>query len=71
MRPSIVAYKAKRHCPPVDLSKVGAHEAADFWDAIEGPRSGGLVLDPGDFYLLASQGTILHPLWLGGGDGAV
>ena len=59
--PGIVAYKAKSHCPPVDLSKVGAHAAADFWDAIEGPRSGGLVLDPGDFYLLASRERFCIP----------
>jgi dCTP deaminase len=59
--PGIVAYKAKSHCPPVDLSKVGAHLAADFWDAIEGPRSGGLVLDPGDFYLLASRERFCIP----------
>ncbi len=57
----IVAYKAKSHCAPVDLSKVGAHAAADFWDAIEGPRSGGLVLDPGDFYLLASRERFCIP----------
>jgi len=59
--PAIVAYKAKSHCPPVDLSKVGEHAAADFWDAIEGPRSGGLVLDPGDFYLLASRERFCIP----------
>ena len=56
-----MAYKAKSHCPPVDLSKVGAHLAADFWDAIEGPRAGGLVLDPGDFYLLASRERFCIP----------
>ncbi|HEY4579818.1 MAG TPA: 2'-deoxycytidine 5'-triphosphate deaminase, partial [Candidatus Acidoferrales bacterium] len=33
---SIVAYKAKRNCPPVDLSKVGAHDAAEFWEPITG-----------------------------------
>ena len=59
--PNIVAYKAKTHCPPVDLSKVGAHETADFWEVIEAPRTGGLVLDPGDFYLLASRERFVIP----------
>lgn len=59
--PSIVAYKAKRHSPPVDLSKTGAHETADFWEVIEAPRTGGLVLDPGDFYLLASRERFCIP----------
>ena len=52
---SIVAYKAKRHCPPVDLSKVRAYDAADFWVPIYSPRSKRVVLDPGDFYLMASK----------------
>ena len=52
---SIVAYKAKRHCPPVDLSKVRAYDAVDFWVPIYSPRSKRVVLDPGDFYLMASK----------------
>jgi dCTP deaminase len=57
----IVAYKAKRHCPPVDFSKVGAYEAAEFWVPIPSPRSGRLVLDPGDFYLLGSKERFCVP----------
>ena len=58
---SVVAYKAKRNCPPVDLSKAGAHDAAQFWDAITAPASRRLVLDPGDFYILASKERISVP----------
>jgi dCTP deaminase len=57
----IVAYKARKNCPPVDLSKVGAHDAAEFWEAIAGPKSGGLVLDPGDFYILSSKERFCVP----------
>jgi len=52
---SIVAYRAKKNPPPVDLSKVGAHDAAEFWDAISRPQSKRLILNPSDFYLLASK----------------
>lgn len=58
---SVVAYKAKRHSPAVDLSKAGAHDAALFWDAIAAPASKRLVLDPGDFYILASRERISVP----------
>jgi dCTP deaminase len=58
---SVVAYKAKRNCPPVDLSKVAAHDAERFWDAIAAPASKQLVLDPGDFYILASRERISVP----------
>jgi dCTP deaminase len=58
---SVVAYKAKRNCPAVDLSKAGAHDAAQFWDAITAPASKRLVLDPSDFYILASRERISVP----------
>jgi dCTP deaminase len=56
---SVVAYKAKRHCPAVDLSKAGAHDASLYWDAITSTKR--LVLDPGDFYILASKERISIP----------
>jgi dCTP deaminase len=56
-----VAYKARRNCAPVDLSKVGAHETAEFWETITAPKSGGLVLDPGDFYILSSKERFAVP----------
>ena len=52
---AVVAYKAKRYCPPIDLSKVGAYDSADFWVPIHSPKSKRVVLDPGDFYLMASK----------------
>jgi len=58
---SVVAYKAKRNCPAVDLSKAGAHDTSRFWDAITAPASRQLVLDPGDFYILASKERISVP----------
>jgi len=56
---SVVAYKAKRNCPAVDLSKAGAHDAALYWDAIRSTKR--LVLDPGDFYILASKERMSIP----------
>jgi dCTP deaminase len=58
---SVVAYKAKRNCPAVDLSKAGAHPAEEFWEAITAPASRRLVLDPSDFYILASRERISVP----------
>jgi dCTP deaminase len=52
---NIVAYKAKSHCPPIDLSKIGEYDPADFWIPIEAPKLERLVLEPGDFYLMASE----------------
>ena len=52
----IVAYMAKKADSPIDLAQVGAYDVSDFWEPIRGriPK-GRLVLEPGQFYLLASK----------------
>lgn len=50
----IVGYRAKRHAPVLDLSGIGAHAPARFWEPVQAP-GGRLVLDPGEFYILASR----------------
>lgn len=54
-RHSIVAYKAKKKTGPIDLSKVGVYDPAEYWESIADPRLDRIVLQPGDFYLLASK----------------
>ena len=54
-RESVVAYKGRKRTPPVDLSKVGEYDPAEYWETITKPKSDRLVLQPGDFYLLASK----------------
>lgn len=58
---SIVAYKAKKNTPPIELSNVGAYNADDYWEFIVSPRFERLVLEPGDFYLLASKERVGVP----------
>jgi dCTP deaminase len=57
----IIAYKAKRNAPVVDLEKVAQYGAEDFWDARYQVSTKGLILDPGDFYILASKERIRVP----------
>ena len=54
-------WRAKRHAPLVDLSGVGAHDATRFWEPIEA-RDGRIILDPGEFYILASREAVSVPL---------
>ncbi|MCR9127880.1 MAG: 2'-deoxycytidine 5'-triphosphate deaminase [Alphaproteobacteria bacterium] len=54
-------WRAKRHAPLVDLAGVGAHDAARFWEPIEAP-DGRIILDPGEFYILASREAVSVPL---------
>lgn len=56
----IIGYRAKRHAGMVDLSKIGQHLAKDFWEPLYA-RHGSLVLDPEEFYILASKESVSIP----------
>lgn len=50
----IVAYRAKRNTPPIDLDKINHYDPNEFWDVVHAPRSKQIILHPQDFYILAS-----------------
>jgi dCTP deaminase len=58
---STIAYRAKRNPPAVDLGLVRAYDTEEFWEVISSPASKRMVLNPGDFYLLASRERISVP----------
>jgi dCTP deaminase len=57
----IIAYKAKQNAPIIDLANINQYEAADFWEIKHDPGARGLILEPGDFYILASKEEISVP----------
>ena len=57
----LAGFRARRHAPVVDLDREDAHDPRDFWQALE-PRRGELLLDPGEFYILASKDDIEIPV---------
>ncbi len=57
---SRVGFRAKRHAGVLDLRNIGGHDPRDFWEALI-PRNGQLILDPGEFYILASKEAICIP----------
>ena len=57
----VVAYRGKKNTPLVDLKKVDHYDIDRFWDAIPSPPDGRLILNPGDFYILASRERVRVP----------
>jgi dCTP deaminase len=57
----IIGYRAKRHAPLIDLAKIQHYDPADFWDPIARNESRTLILDPEDFYILASREKVRIP----------
>jgi dCTP deaminase len=60
-RDGIVGYRAKRHTGLVDVDRRGALDALDFWDPIATHGKRELVLDPDQFYILASRESVTVP----------
>lgn len=57
----IAGYKAKRHSRVLDLKDVNGHNIDDFWEPVR-PYNGALILDPGEFYILASKEKVVIPV---------
>jgi dCTP deaminase len=57
----VIAYKAKRNAPAIDLEKINYYSPEEFWDAKRQPSKNRLILDPGDFYILASKEKVRVP----------
>jgi dCTP deaminase len=51
----IIGYRAQKHTDPIDVDRIGAYELKDFWEPIAARNDKRLILDPGEFYILASQ----------------
>ena len=50
----IVGFRALKNSSVIDVDKPGAYAAEDFWEPIRA-RAGRLILDPDEFYILASR----------------
>jgi dCTP deaminase len=57
----IVGYRAKRHTAVIDVERRAAYDAADFWEPIAARADHSLILDPDEFYILASTEAVQVP----------
>jgi dCTP deaminase len=58
---SLVGYRAKKHAGVVDIDRVGGLDKEDFWEPIHARPGRGFVLDPSEFYILASKEAVHVP----------
>jgi len=57
----IIGYRAKRHTAVIDIERRNAYDAADFWEPIPARADKSLILDPDEFYILASTEAVQVP----------
>jgi dCTP deaminase len=58
---SLIGYKARPHASLVDVDKVAHYDPVEFWEPLHAERHGVLILNPGDFYILASKESVTVP----------
>src|SRR5215471_13803678 len=56
-----VGYKARRHTPVIDVDRINHYGVRDFWDPVFVRDGAGIILDPHDFYILASRESVAIP----------
>lgn len=57
----IIGYRAKRFTRPIDIDRVAEYDVRDYWDEIHPQNRDQLILDPEEFYILASKERIHIP----------
>ncbi len=59
----LVGWRARKHAGLIDVDKPASQPAARFWEAVTEADlfKGGLVLNPDEFYILASQEFVIVP----------
>lgn len=58
---TVIGYRAKKNSHVIDLSKIGYYAAGDFWEPLHRTRHDSLLLEPEEFYILASKERIRVP----------
>ena len=56
-----VGYRAKRHTGVVDVDRRSGYTVGEFWEPIRARPDRSLILDPGEFYILASKEAVQVP----------
>lgn len=57
----IIGWRARRHAALIDVDSKGVLAPADFFEPIAAPASGFIILDPDEFYILASREAVAVP----------
>jgi dCTP deaminase len=57
----LVGYRAKRHTGLIDVERRDSYAVTDFWEPIAARSDKSLILDPNEFYILASKEAVQVP----------
>ena len=56
-----IGYRAKRHTGLIDVDRRASYDVTEFWEPIRARTDRSLILDPDEFYILASKEAVQVP----------
>ncbi|HEV8046596.1 MAG TPA: 2'-deoxycytidine 5'-triphosphate deaminase [Terriglobales bacterium] len=57
----VIAYKARKHAPAIELDRINYYAPEEFWEVRRQSTNQRVILEPGDFYILASKERVRVP----------
>ena len=60
-RGAVVGYRAKRHTGLIDVDRRDGYDVDEFWEPVIARADRNLILDPDEFYILASKEAVQVP----------
>lgn len=57
----LIGYRAKLHAGLIDVDRKDHYQVENFWEPVLRHNGSGLILDPGEFYILASMEAVRVP----------
>lgn len=57
----LIGYRARRYAGVIDVDNVGGYDVGQYWEAVHLGGDKRLVLDPNEFYILASKESVSVP----------
>ena len=56
-----VGWRARHHTALIDFGRIDHYDPLDYWEPVRADGNGTVILNPGDFYILASKETVTVP----------
>ena len=57
----LLGFRARQHADLIDMENIGYYDPVDYWEPIFASANKHLILNPGDFYILASKEAVNVP----------
>lgn len=58
---AVIGYRAQKHADILDVDRIGEYCVDDYWEPLRARADRRLILDPGEFYILASKERLHIP----------